>query len=240
MPLLTTRPSPAIKICAGLALVILLGLGSWQVDRLFWKQNLIAERQAHASEPPIAVPTDVAPDPAMAFRAAYADGHFLNDQEMYLMARTRRGNIGFHLITPLEQEDGRIILVNRGWVPQDYRDPSTRPDSLIEGNVRVTGVLRLPQTRHWVQPENEPLENQWFFVDVDAMAEDSGADLASRYYLELDETEIPGGLPIGGQAKIDLPNNHLQYAITWYSLALSLIVIFIMYHRRPQKDGADS
>ncbi len=136
MPLLTTRPSPAIKICAGLALVILLGLGSWQVDRLFWKQNLIAERQAQAAQPPIAVPTDVAPDPAMAFRAAYAEGHFLNDQEMYLMARTRRGNIGFHLITPLEQEDGRIILVNRGWVPQDFRDPSTRPDSLIEGNVR--------------------------------------------------------------------------------------------------------
>ncbi|OSQ29450.1 SURF1 family protein [Thalassospira sp. MCCC 1A03138] len=240
MPLLTTRPSPAIKICAGLALVILLGLGSWQVDRLFWKQNLIAERHAQAALPPIEVPLTQDIDPAMAFHSAYAEGRFLNDQEMYLMARTRRGNIGFHLITPLEQEDGRIILVNRGWVPQDNRDPSTRPDSLIEENVRVTGVLRLPQQKHWVQPENEPLENQWFFVDVDAMAEDSGADLASRYYLELDETEIPGGLPIGGQAKIDLPNNHLEYAITWYSLALSLIVIFILYHRRPQQDGADS
>ena len=68
------------------------------------------------------------------------------------------------------------------------------------------------------------------------MAEDSGADLASPYYLELDDNPVPGGLPIGGQAKVQLPNNHLQYAITWYSLALSLIVVFVIYHRRPEDD----
>ena len=240
MSLLKTRPSLAMKICAGLSLMILLGLGSWQVDRLFWKQGLIEQRQVQAHMAPIPVPIDMVVKPEMAFRAAFAEGRYLNDQEKYLMARTQRGNVGFQLITPLEQEDGRIILINRGWVPADNRDPKTRPQSLIEGPVHVTGVLRLPKTRHWVQPENEPLSNQWFYVDVDHMAEDTGADLASRYYLELDETEIPGGLPIGGQAKIDLPNNHLQYAITWYSLALSLIVIFILYHRRPQKDGTDS
>ena len=229
MPLLKTRPSLAMKISAGLSLVILLGLGSWQVDRLFWKQNLIENRQAQAQMAPIAVPTDTALDPDMAFRAAYAEGVYLNDQEKYLMARTRRGNVGFQLITPLEQEDGRIILVNRGWVPQDYRDPETRPESLIEGPVQVSGVLRLPR-------ENDALRNQWFYVDVDHMAEDSGAELASPYYLELDDSEVPGGLPIGGQAKVELPNNHLQYAITWYSLALTLIVMFVLYHRRPSGD----
>ncbi|WP_417811889.1 SURF1 family protein [Thalassospira alkalitolerans] len=240
MPLLTTRPSIAMKISVSLALVILIGLGSWQVDRLFWKQNLINERHTQAEKPPIAVPLTQTPDSAMAFRSAFAEGRFLNDQEMHLMARTRRGNVGFHLITPLEQADGSVILINRGWVPQDYRDPATRPESVIEDVVRVTGVLRLPQVKHWVQPENEPLKNQWFFVDVDAMAEDSGTELATRYYLELDETPVPGGLPIGGQAKVDLPNSHLQYAITWYSLALSLIVIFVLYHRRPKDDDASS
>jgi surfeit locus 1 family protein len=233
MPLLKTRPSLAMKISAGLSLIILLALGSWQVDRLFWKKGLIETRQAQAQMEPIAVPTDVPLDPAMAFRAAYAEGRYLNDQEKYLMARTRRGNVGFQLITPLEQEDGRIILVNRGWVPQDYRDPETRPQSLIEGPVRVSGVLRLPSEKHWAQPENDAIKNQWFYVDVTHMAEDTGAELASPYYLELDATPIPGGLPIGGQAKVDLPNNHLQYAITWYSLALTLIVIFVLYHRRP-------
>ncbi|WP_415749046.1 SURF1 family protein [Thalassospira lucentensis] len=236
MPLLNTRPSMAMKICVGLSLVILVGLGSWQVDRLFWKQNLIEQREAQASLPPIAVPVDVELDPAMSFRAAFAEGRFLNDQEKYLMARTLRGNVGFQLITPLEQEDGRIILVNRGWVPTDNRDPATRPESLIETPVRVTGVLRLPREKHWAQPENDALENQWFYVDVDHMAEDSGADLASPYYLELDDNPVPGGLPIGGQAKVQLPNNHLQYAITWYSLALSLIVVFVIYHRRPEDD----
>ncbi len=236
MPLLKTRPSLAMKISAGLSLVILLGLGSWQVDRLFWKQNLIESRQEQAHMAPIKVPTDTTLDPAMAFRAAYAEGVYLNDQEKYLMARTRRGNVGFQLITPLEQPDGRIILVNRGWVPQDYREPETRPESLIEGPVRVSGVLRLPKQKHWAQPENDALRNQWFYVDVHHMAEDTGAELASPYYLELDDTPVPGGLPIGGQAKVDLPNNHLEYAITWYSLALTLIVMFILYHRRPPSD----
>lgn len=240
MPLLTSRPSLAMKICVGLSLVILLGLGTWQMDRLFWKQDLIDQRHAQAELPPIPVPVDTAVDPDMAFRAAFAEGRYLNDQEKYLMARTRRGNVGFQLITPLEQEDGRIILVNRGWVPTDYRDPKTRPESLIEEPVHVTGVLRLPKTKHWAQPENDALANQWFYVDVDHMAEDSGAELASRYYLELDETEVPGGLPIGGQAKVELPNNHLEYAITWYSLALSLIVIFVFYHRRPVENKEDN
>lgn len=239
MTLLTTRPSTAMKISVGLSLIILLGLGSWQVDRLLWKQDLIESRQAQAEMAPIAVPTDTILDPDMAFRSAYAEGHYLNDQEKYLMARTRRGNVGFQLITPLEQEDGRIILVNRGWVPKDYRDPATRPESLIEGPVRVTGVLRLPKEKHWAQPDNDALRNQWFYVDVDHMAEDTGAELASRYYLELDDTPVPGGMPIGGQAKVELPNSHLEYAITWYSLALTLIVIFVLYHRRPTGDKSD-
>lgn len=239
MTLLTTRPSTAMKISVGLSLIILLGLGSWQVDRLLWKQDLIESRQAQAEMAPIAVPTDTVLDPDMAFRSAYAEGHYLNDQEKYLMARTRRGNVGFQLITPLEQEDGRIILVNRGWVPKDYRDPATRPESLIEGSVRVTGVLRLPKEKHWAQPDNDALRNQWFYVDVDHMAEDTGAELASRYYLELDDTPVPGGMPIGGQAKVELPNSHLEYAITWYSLALTLIVIFVLYHRRPTGDKSD-
>lgn len=240
MSLLKTRPSLAMKICVGLSLIILLGLGSWQVDRLFWKQGLIEQRQAQSHMPPIAVPIDTVVEPEMAFRAAFAEGRYLNDQEKYLMARTQRGNIGFQLITPLEQKDGRIILINRGWVPAENRDPKTRPQSQIDGQVHVTGVLRLPKTKHWAQPENDPLANQWFYVDVDHMAEDTGADLASRYYLELDDTPVAGGLPMGGQAKVELPNNHLEYAITWYSLALSLIVIFVLYHRRPNDDKKDA
>lgn len=239
MSLLKTRPSLAMKMCVGLSLIILVGLGSWQVDRLFWKQGLIEQRQAQALLPPIAVPIDTVVEPGMAFRAAFAEGRYLNDQEKYLMARTRRGNVGFQLITPLEQEDGRIILINRGWVPADNRNPETRPQSLIDGPVRVTGLLRLPKTKHWAQPENDPLANQWFYVDVDRMAEDTGAELASRYYLELDDTPVPGGLPMGGQAKVVLPNNHLEYAITWYSLALTLIVIFVLYHRRSNDDDKD-
>jgi|TARA_R110001583_G_scaffold9281_3_gene44205 surfeit locus 1 family protein len=240
MVLFKTRPTVAISISAGLALLILLVLGVWQVERLFWKENLIAQREAQASMAPIDFPVDVAKiDPDLSFRAVRAHGRFLHDQEMYLMARTMQGSVGYQVITPLEQADGRIILVNRGWVPDDKRDPATRAQGQVAGQVDVTGVLQVARPRHWAQPENDPVKNQWFFVDPQHMAEEAGGDLASPYYLEADATPNPGGWPKGGQAHVTLPNNHLQYAITWFSLAVALVVIFIIYHRRPALPKAD-
>lgn len=240
MPLLKTRPTVAISISAGLAVMILLALGVWQVERLFWKEALIADREAQARLDPVPIPTDTKADPSMAFRAAYAEGTFLHDQEMYLMARTNQGQVGYQVVTPLEQKDGRIVLVNRGWVPDDKRNPATRAEGQVQGHVRVTGVLRLSQSKHWAQPENDPPKNQWFYMDVPEMGRQTGADLASPYFLEADATPNPGGLPIGGQAKVNLPNNHLQYAITWFSLAGALIVIFIVYHRREETPETDA
>ncbi|AUG54146.1 SURF1 family protein [Thalassospira marina] len=234
MAILKTRPTVAISVTAGLALLVLLALCVWQVERLFWKENLIAEREARASLAPVEFPVDVTKtDPDLAFRAATAHGRFLHDQEMYLMARTMQGSVGYQVITPLEQADGRIILVNRGWVPDDKRDPATRAEGEVAGQVDVTGVIQIARPRHWAQPENDPLKNQWFYVDPPRMAEEAGGELASPYYLEADDTPNPGGLPKGGQARVVLPNNHLQYAITWFCLAVALVVIFIVYHRRP-------
>lgn len=234
MAILKTRPTVAISVTAGLALLVLLALCVWQVERLFWKENLIAEREARASLAPVEFPVDVTKtDPDLAFRAATAHGRFLHDQEMYLMARTMQGSVGYQVITPLEQADGRIILVNRGWVPDDKRDPATRAEGEVAGQVDVTGVIQIARPRHWAQPENDPLKNQWFYVDLPRMAEEAGGELASPYYLEADDTPNPGGLPKGGQARVVLPNNHLQYAITWFCLAVALVVIFIVYHRRP-------
>ncbi|OKH87843.1 SURF1 family protein [Thalassospira sp. TSL5-1] len=234
MALLKSRPTVAISITAGLAFLVLMALCVWQIERLFWKENLIAEREARSALSPIEFPVDVDKiNPDMAFRAAIAHGRFLHDQEMYLMARTMQGSVGYQVITPLEQADGRIILVNRGWVPDDKRDPATRPEGQIKGKVEVTGVIQIARPRHWAQPENDPVKNQWFYVDPPHMAEEAGGDLASPYYLEADATPNPGGLPIGGQARVMLPNNHLQYAITWFCLAVALVVIFVVYHRRP-------
>ncbi len=219
------------------ALIVLLGLGTWQLDRLQWKNGLIAERTARAAAAPIALPpagTQLPPE-ALArldFRHAAATGQYLHDREMYLAARTRKGAVGFQVVTPLRLADGAFVLVNRGWVPDERKDPATRPEGQVSGTMTVAGAIRVPGRQHWLQPDNEPAKNLWFWSDLGAMAGRGGIAAGGLVpvFLEADATPNPGGLPIGGQAKINLPNDHLQYAITWYALAIGLAAIYIAYH----------
>ena len=219
--------------------LILLTLGTWQVQRLHWKQDIIAERTARATRPPVAFPAKVTDPDSWNFKAATATGRFRHDQELYLMARTLRGNVGFHVITPFELVDeDRVILVNRGWVPEEQKDPATRAQGQITGPVTLNGVARTPQIPHWLLPDNEIERNRWFSMDVAAMSAHLGLRNAVPLYLEAGPAENPGGLPIGGQARITLPNNHLQYAITWFAIAAGVLVIYVVYHLTPRARAA--
>jgi surfeit locus 1 family protein len=223
------------------ALLVLLGLGTWQVERLQWKDGLIAERTARTTAAPIALPRAGAPlsPGALAdldYRRATAIGQFLHDREMYLAARTMQGAVGYQVITPLQRTDGSIVLVNRGWVPDDRKDPAKRPEGQVATEVTIEGAIRAPGRQHWLQPDNEPEKNLWFWTDLDAMARHAGAapERLVPVFLEAVAAPNPGGLPVGGQTRVNLPNDHLQYAITWYALAVGLAVIYVVYHlRRP-------
>lgn len=219
------------------ALIVLIGLGTWQVERLHWKENLIATREARSTAPPIALPADDADAASFEFSKARAVGRFLHDKEMLLAARSLNGNVGFHVVTPLATSDGRAILVDRGWIPVELKDAGTRPAGELAGNVTVEGFLRGSQKPSWLVPDNRPEESVWFYVDVPAMAKWAGLIHARPYFLEAGPEPNPGGYPIGGQSRIELPNNHLQYAITWYSFAVSLAVIYFLYHRRLAREG---
>lgn len=219
------------------ALILLIGLGTWQVERLHWKENLIAMREARSSAPPIALPADDADSASFEFSKARVVGRFLNDKEMLLAARSHNGNVGFHVVTPLVAEDGRAVLVDRGWIPLEWKDPATRRQGELDGTVTVEALLRGSQKPNWLVPDNRPAEGVWFYVDVAAMAKWAGLSRARPYFLEAGPAPNPGGYPIGGQSRIELPNNHLQYAITWYSFAVSLAVIYFLYHRRLAKEG---
>jgi surfeit locus 1 family protein len=222
-------------------LAMLLGLGTWQVERLHWKEALIAERRARATAAPIALPAPGAKLSAaqladLDLRHAAAVGEFLHDREMYLAPRTREGIVGSQVVTPLRQGDGSVVLVDRGWVPEQRRDPARRSAGQVSGSVRVDGAIRVPGSKHWLQPDNEPAKNRWSWSDLGAMAQHArvNPDLLVPVFLEAGAAPNPGGLPIGGQTRVDLPNDHLQYAITWYALAAALAVIYIIYHlRRP-------
>jgi len=219
-------------VITGLMLVVLIGLGSWQVHRLNWKEGLIATIDARLHQAPVDVSNFTGEDGD--YRPATATGTFLNDKEIFMVAISLTGEGGYHVLTPLRLKDGRTLLVDRGWVPYAaLHDPNFfRP----AGEVTIQGVLRQPQ-HYWMQPTNHPEKNQWYAIDLVSMAKADKVDAFLPYVLEVDATPNPGGYPVGGQTRVTLPNNHLQYALTWYALAGILLVIYLVSaYRKPSAD----
>ena len=214
-----------------------LALGTWQVQRLQWKNGVIAERQARRDAPPLAALPDKFDRAQHEFRKVRVTGRFLHDKEMYLAARSFRGNAGYHVITPLAAFPGHV-LVDRGWIPLARKSPESRKPGNPEGEVAVEGYLRAETGPGWFTPDNEPGKNFWFFVDIAAMAKAHGIVSVEPFYLEAGPAENPGGFPVGGQTRFEIPNDHLQYAITWYAMAIIGIVIYLLYHRRRARELA--
>jgi surfeit locus 1 family protein len=216
--------------------LLCVALGIWQIHRLAWKEGLIAERHAAVTTTPVPVPRTAAAARAMPFHRVVDSGAFLNDKEIYLAAIAPNGDAGFHVLTPLREESGRVVFVNRGFVPQGLENPETRAKGELSGTVRVVGLLRLPPRGkpNWFVPDNRPDENYWFWVDLPAMARADGLANVAPFYIDADASPNPGGWPKGGLTRLKLPNHHLQYSITWFSLAVAMVVIYFVYHlRRP-------
>jgi len=215
-----------------------LALGVWQLERLQWKRDLIAEREAAIAAPPAAAPRSLAEARRMQFRRVVAEGVFLHDKEIFLGATSPRGGAaGFNVLTPLREADGRIVFVNRGFVPSQLKDPKARAAGQLEGKVRIAGLLRLaPQEKPGpFLPDNRADINYWFWVDLPAMAAADGLGNVAPFYIEADATPNPGGWPLGKAAAAELPNNHLQYAITWFSLAVGMVVVYIVSQRQGRR-----
>ena len=215
------------------ALIALVALGTWQLHRLQWKQDLLDKLHSRSVASPVAPPVAGDDLDAFEFRRVHVTGSYQLDRELYLVGRALNGEPGLHIMTPLVPVDGTTaILVDRGWVPFEGRDPARRPGGQIAGPVTVEGLVRLQKPKGYFVPDNEPVKNSWYFVDVAAMSKKAGMALRPGYYIVADAVTLPGGFPKGGQWRLDLPNDHLQYAITWYSLAVALLVIYILYHRQ--------
>jgi len=234
------RPSLWMTVSAAVALAILIGLGTWQWQRLQWKNDLIARMEAQLSADPMPLPADIGDPAAWDFRPVSVTGTFLHDRELYLGPRTGKSadglnRTGVHVITPLVLGDGRTVLVDRGWVPDDRRDPDRRADGQVPGVVTIHGIARVPSGPGPMQPDNRPDENFWFWSDLPAMADAAGVDSVVPVLVEAGPAANPGGFPQGGRTIVTLTNNHLSYALTWWGLGLTLIGVWIAasFRREP-------
>ena len=212
------------------ALAVLVGLGTWQVQRLAWKEALLATIDARIHADPLPLDEVASRYPEIEYVPVTATGRFDHAAERHVFT-TWEGESGYDVFTPLLLGENRAVLVNRGFVPFDRKDPATRADGQVGGEVTVTGLARrgLAEKPFWVVPDNDPAKNVFYWKDVRAMRETSGLDPAIDvlpFVVDAGDAVNPGGLPVGGTTLIDLPNNHLQYAVTWYGLALALCGVF--------------
>lgn len=227
------RASPLVVISLVLpALIMLLLLGNWQLQRLAWKEGLLATIEMRMQQPP----TDL--DSALStwqeegdvdYLPVTLEGRFLNDREQYFLA-TYEGQSGWYVFTPLQMADGRAVIVNRGFVPYDLRNPDKRSWQPVENSVTIVGLARNPLSEKpgSLLPDNTPAERTWYWKDHAAMARTMELSEATLQPFFVDVSTTDGAVaagPIGSVTRISLPNNHLQYAITWFGLAAALVVI---------------
>lgn len=215
-------------------LLLCVGLGVWQMERREWKREILDRIAVNQAAPVMTFDELAKGDPLRhEYGRVRVAGTFLHDREFFLAARSLKNKVGLHVVTPLRTDDGRIVLLDRGWIASETRDPARRATGQLPGRVEVAGIVRRSQERRQFAPDNDPGRNMWFRVDVPEMRRLAGAapdPVLDRFFLEADATPNPGGAPIGGQTRLDIPNDHLQYALTWFLIGLALVGVYLAYH----------
>ena len=224
---------------AGVA--ILIGLGVWQLDRKVWKENLIATVTARLERAPENLPPRESWPQLVPAGNEYArvkfPAEFLPDQEalVYTAGSAFRPDVqgaGYWVFAPARLAGGSIVLVNRGFVPPDRKDPAERGDGVPHGTVDVVGVMRWPEARGMFTPADDPKKNIWYLRDSKSIADFKKWATAAPFYIDQEEPAPVGGWPKPGKLEVHLPDDHLQYAITWFGLALALAGVYVVWLAR--------
>jgi surfeit locus 1 family protein len=216
------------------ALVVLAGLGTWQLQRRAWKEALIAKIAARIKAEPISLThalASFAEGRDVEYAHVVARGRFHHGKERYLYAPAKSG-LGWHVYTPLEYAPQRIVWINRGFVPDEVKNARLQPGGHEpDGWAGITGIVRPVPQPSLFTPQNDPARNLWYWPDAAAMTTSAFTDPVATAPFTIDADATPGshGWPRGGTTRIDLPNRHLEYALTWYGLALTLIGVYAAF-----------
>ena len=222
------------------ALGVLVALGTWQLDRRAWKEGLIAELDRKLAAPPAGLRAREEWPRLNAggeeFRRVSFAAEFMPGEEarVYSSGSSLRPDVtgpGYWVFAPARLTGGGIVVVNRGFVPEGRQDPKTRAEGNPSGMVEIVGAMRWPEERGMFTPTDAPAKSLWFARDPAAMAAAKNWGNAAPFYIDQEAPPAPGGLPKVGPLKPSLPNNHLQYAVTWYGLALVVLISSLAFWR---------
>lgn len=222
----TFNPPLAATILSLTLLAVLVSLGVWQLHRLEWKTALLSDIRTRMEKTAVPLPENIDNPDAWEYRRVTMAGQFLNDNEFLLRPRTLDGVNGYHMLVPFRRLSGGIVFVNRGWVSDELMPKAVRPGGLQQ----IEGIVQLPHKTYFTPP-NAPPKGEWYWADLPAMA--SAANLASPAPVIVSiSTRKPGVYPAGGTVTVNIRNDHKQYAIFWFTMALVSQVIFILRFRQ--------
>ena len=230
--------APFVMTVLGLA--ILISLGTWQMHRKVWKEDLMAAIAQRSSAPPAdflsaVTATRKQGDDAIGleYLRVKVRGRFDHSKERYFYAPDPSRGPGYNVTTPLEIAGSPVIVfVNRGFVPETLKDPASRASGQTTAGVDVVGLIRESGHPGRFTPDNNPAQNMWYWRDVTALkasAYPDGKATVMPFIIDQEAFDAAGDGPKGGATIVSLTNRHLEYAITWYGLALTLAAIFAAY-----------
>jgi surfeit locus 1 family protein len=230
------RPGWLLTILVMGALVVLASLGTWQVQRLAWKTDLIARIEAGLDADPVPLPATEAAIQALDHRPVTTEGILRLDLAFAKGSHQKGGIPGARLIAPLERDEGIAILVDMGWIPEPVSDFLEAEPTPTEGGFSATVYLDHLATKPLFRPANDPVARRWFWSDTAALREWTGLpDLAAATLVRRPEGVVRTP-PIADPPTLNVRNDHLGYALTWYGLALGLLVIYLIMGRARAKE----
>jgi surfeit locus 1 family protein len=219
-----------------------VALGTWQIQRLSWKEDLIARVDLRVKAAPVDAPGVAQWSSVNAesheYRHVRISGIFLHELSTKVQATTQLGS-GYWLMTPMRISDDSIVLINRGFIPQQAPDGMRL--SAPAGVSTVTGLLRMSEPRGGYLRENDPVQDRWYSRDVQAIAQARGLRQVAPYFIDADAiqesvydhaSDQRSRYPVGGLTVVSFPNSHLVYALTWYALALMIAAAGIWIVRK--------
>jgi len=205
-------------------ITLFCALGTWQLYRLQWKLELISEITFGLDSRPIEYSSSIKKN----YQRINVKGKFDFDKQIYLYSLNEKGKPGYDVVTPFRTNKNENVLVNRGWINKELKGSAKiNLNSGIEQN--IVGLLREIYKPNMFKPDNDIKNNIWFSINLEDLKKATGEQF-NEFVIFLEDNQVK--VPVPKKISIDVPNNHLKYAITWYAISISIIFYYLYFRRK--------